>query len=188
MQYALFEVAEGKLVLVSATEHKSLYDHRNNLASFNDLPPVAESEPMYLCYGSYMANPGVTAEKALEDLLEAQDHYLGYIEDNLCHKISFHSVEAHSTVKRGRSFYIPFAALLQASPEVIEAIGKRHQAVTSFLRYEHQMDPPTNVLNRPGIIAIKGIEKRTKGTTVTLQNWKSFVNEARVMRNGTTIY
>jgi hypothetical protein len=189
MQYALIPVSKGGEQahrLIDAGEI-SVMEHFKG--AVEDLPNPPESGQFYVCYGSYMPQPGITAEKALEDLMTASDHYLGYINREHCHSIAFHGVEAYASRSQGRSVRIPFSAVIQADPVVIERMGaKAGGAVTAFLRFKHEMDPVANILNRPGIIALKGVERRTSTEAVTLENWKTFADSERAKRTCHNIF
>lgn len=54
-----------------------------------------------------------------------------------------------------------------------------------FPRFESQMDPLTNTLNRPGILALKGEEKRAVrqlNPDPAAADWRSFIKPERVSK------
>jgi len=71
---------------------------------------------------------------------------------------------------------------------VIEQIGDKAsvQAVTGFLRYAG-MSPATNILNRPGVIALKGIERRVKDGPVNPADWRKHIDRDRAKRTARAI-
>lgn len=180
MQYAQFEIS-GHRILLDVTEKYSLDNYMDELAEVEK--PSEETTPFLVCYGSYRPQPGVSGVQAMEDLLIAKDHWLGYVDGAKCHMIAFHDLIPYAEEQLGFSTRIPFAAVIQASPEVVESIGDENsvRAVTGFLRYG-DISVPVNVLNRPGIIALKGIEKRFSKEPVTLANWKDRVDSERASR------
>ncbi|MFG8764925.1 hypothetical protein ACEOVB_29470 [Pseudomonas aeruginosa] len=184
MQYAIIRLPSKSGVeverLVDANELQTLELFKEE---FQELPFKEEGD-FFVCYGCYCPQPGIEAEEALGDLLEARDHWLGHVNRDKGHGIAFHDVEAYAAFKLGkRAIRIPFAAVIQAEPEVIEAIGgKGVQAVTAFLRYQQDMGALDNIFNRKGLMAIKGIERRQRDAEVTLQNWKEFADAERAKR------
>lgn len=80
---------------------------------------------------------------------------------------------------------VPFAALVCAPENILDQIGSRNtkSAVTAFLRYA-SMSPMTNILNRKGIIAFKGIERRTAAAE---DQWKSAIDEQRARRTASVL-
>lgn len=193
MQYAIMKVTTESGVdadlLIDANEVQTLEIFKD---TFQELPMPSEECPLFVCYGSYMPQPGIGADDALGHLLEARGYWLGHVHRDRGHGIGFHDVLAYASVayaseKQGKAINIPFAAAIQAEDEVIDRIGGTStQAVTAFLRYSTQMDALTNVLNRPGIIALKGIERRVTGV-ITEENWQTFVDEERAKRTAMKI-
>lgn len=184
MQYAIIKLPTkaGEVCerLVDANELQTLEVFKSE---FKELPFKEEGD-FYVCYGSYCPQPGIGPEDALEDLLQARDHWLGHIRRDKGHGIAFHDVEAYAGTTIGkRSIRIPFSAVIQAEPEIIDAIGGDGvQAVTAFLRFQHDMTALDNIFNRKGLMALKGIERRHRGAEVTLQNWKGFADAERAKR------
>jgi len=184
MQYAIVKLPNNAGVvvdrLIDANEIQTLEVCK---ADFQELP-FKEEGAFFVCYGCYWPQPGIEAEEALGDLLEARDHWLGHVRRDKGHGIAFHDVEAYAAIRLGgRMLRIPFAAVIQAEPEIIEAIGgSSGQAVTAFLRYQNEMSALDNIFNRKGLMAIKGIERRQRDAEVTLQNWKEFADAERAKR------
>jgi hypothetical protein len=185
MQYAQFNI-DGHKILLDVSEKHSLDNHMDSLVELEK--PSEESTLFMICYGSYRPQPGVSDEQAVEDLLIAKDHWLGHVDGADCHMIAFHDFEQFPVEHLGHSTRIPFAAVIQASPEIIEAIGsdKSVRAVSAFLRYG-DVSVPINVLNRPGIIALKGIEKRHGQQSITLANWREHIDPVRAVRTSQKI-
>lgn len=185
MQIAQFNIS-GHKILLDVSEKHSLDNHMDSLVELEK--PSEETTPFMICYGSYRPQPGISDEQAADDLLIAKDHWLGHVEGAGCHMIAFHDFEAYPVEHLGHSTRIPFAAVIQASPEIIEAIGtdKSVRAVSAFLRYEGY-SVPVNVLNRPGIIALKGIEKRHGQEIITLANWREHIDAERAVRTSQKI-
>jgi hypothetical protein len=182
MQYALIEVGNGKRVLMAANE--LAYLHRFGDGIVDQQRPDEASTPFTICYGCYMPNNGIGEGKAMEDFGAAKDHWLGYAEDDKCHVIALHDAQAMPAVRIGMAVRIPFAALIQADEGVVGKIiasRRSRQAVTAFLRY-HGMSPGTNILNRYGLLALKGVERRVGGCAISLADWRLHIDRARIMR------
>lgn len=75
---------------------------------------------------------------------------------------------------------VPFAALIKADECIISKIASYSGfAVTAFLRIKDQ-DIATNILNREGIFAFNGCERRFR--VVSKDNWQHTVSEERAIR------
>ena len=191
MQYALIEIQDRKL-LIDANEIQSLNEFNDSIAEL-ETPDWSESSkgrrpfstifPYHICYGSYMPQPGIDEKKGVEDLTFARDHFLGFVQREKCHVIALSDINVMDALPVGRTFHIPFAALVQASDFVIGEIGEKRssRAVTGFLRYKN-MSPATNILNRPGIIALKGIERRTNNEAISPENWRKYIDRDSAKR------
>lgn len=190
MQYAIIrvhnEVGDQVERLVDANELQTLEVYKD---SFEE-QPFEEKGKFFVCYGVYWPQPGIGSEQALADLMEARDHWLGHVYRDKGHGIAFHDVEAYATTSHnGRANRIPFSAVIQASPEVIDRIGSSNvQATTAFLRLKHDMQALDNILNRSGLMAFKGIERRKPHFVVTLKNWKELADPDRAKSVASKIF
>lgn len=190
MQYAIVKVgnSKGEKVdrLIDANELQTLELYTE---SFTELP-FEEKGDFYVVYGVYWPQPGTEPGQALEDLLEARDHWLGHVSADKGYGIAFHDVEAY-VYSHGypASTKIPFSAVIQAPSEVITKIGAKNsvQAVTAFLRLQHDMTALDNIFNRRGLMAFKGIERRQRDEEVSLSNWKTFADPDRAARTAQRI-
>ncbi|MGG5276279.1 hypothetical protein [Pseudomonas syringae pv. coryli] len=191
MQYAIVKVgnSKGEKVdrLIDANELQTLELHAE---AFTELP-FEEKGDFYVVYGVYWPQPGTEPGQALEDLLEARDHWLGHVSADKGYGIAFHDVEAY-VYSSGypASTKIPFSAVIQAPSEVITKIGAKNsvQAVTAFLRLQHDMTALDNIFNRSGLMAFKGIERRQRDEEVSLSNWKTFADPDRAARTAQRIF
>lgn len=183
MQYSLFEI-EGRSLLIDASEFQSLNTFQDSIV---DEESLNEADcPFHVCYGCYMPQPGVNEKEAREDLMFTCGHFLGFVRQDKCHIIAFVDTMAMDTEHIGMSLSIPFSALVKTTDFVIEYIGNQssRQAVTGFLRYEN-MSPATNILNRLGIIALKGLERRKRwpmNIGVNSANWRKSIDPERAKR------
>lgn len=185
MQYAIIEI-QKKLLLIDASEMQSLDTFKDAIVEL--AKPKEDELPYYVCYGSYMPQKDIDDVNALNDFKMARDHWIATVNEDKCHIIAFHDAEPFEMERRGFARHIPFAALIQAQTPIIDRIGRKNstQAVTSFLRYDG-MTPATNVLNRRGIIALKGIENRVKNEVINPLDWKKHVDKDRAKRAARSI-
>lgn len=185
MQYALIEL-QGKTLLIDANEMRSLDTFNDSITEL--ARPNEEDLPYHVCYGSYMPQRDVADGKALDDFKKAFDHWIGTINEDKCHIIAFHDAEPFEMERRGLARHIPFAALIQSQAEIIDRIGDKAsvRAVTSFLRYEG-ISPASNILNRLGVIALKGLERRIKDGAINPRDWKNNIDRSRAIRAARSI-
>lgn len=185
MQFALFRI-QDQYRLLAETEFQTLETY--SLDQLVEQPEPVEEEGGYvLVYGCYMPQKGVAKEKALEDLLEARDKWLSHVIGNQIHTIGLKDIEAYSIQQVGQQIRIPFSALIVASPELIRCIGSDSaHSIAAYLKFG-DTDPYFNLLNRPGVIALKGVERRVK-ETLTPDNWKAHTDQDRAKRTASKIH
>lgn len=180
MQYAIIEIQQRPL-LIDAAEMAAIDTYIDGIRE--EGRPDESRNPYYVCYGSYLPQHGTSEAKAKADFKAAFDHWIGSVKANVCHLIALHDGEMLQIEHFGRAIRIPFAALIQAHEVVIARVGDRNakHAVTGFLRYA-DMSPATNIFNRPGVIALKGIERRTKSLPVDPVTWRKHIDRTRALR------
>lgn len=176
MQYAVIEIS-GQRRLVDANELQALETHQD---AITDAVEDEDSMPLKVVYGGYKVQPELSgnADAAVLDMARSRGYQLGYIDGGLCRAIELCDFIAFEPQRRGHALDIPFAALIRTH---VAMPSKDRQAVSAFLRYA-QMSPATNILNRPGIFAFKGEERRLGGVAVTHQNWRTFIDQSRAVR------
>ncbi|PQV53401.1 hypothetical protein [Paraburkholderia sp. BL21I4N1] len=190
MQYALITLKDTPFI-IDAHELSALDTFHDGIRDFGPKPD--ENGSLYVAYGVYMPQPGIGWEDAMGHLLERQDVWLGHIDGEHCHTLGFHQVDPLPPISHGRSFSIPFAALIHAHPDLIEKIGdqkigdpENSHAVTAFVRFWN-ISPANNIFNRKGLLAFKGIE-HSGTTTVTKENWRSHVDPERLLQTALEIH
>ncbi|HBC6762593.1 TPA: DNA topoisomerase III [Escherichia coli] len=181
MQYALFDGQKRKFLL-DATEFGMLKDWKDNpvreLLDFNE-----SNQPYYLCYGGFLLNPDVSDNDICERLKKMEGFWLAAIDDTAlnCHQIAFYSIHTLPVISVGCQKIVPFAALIKSDDCIIHKIATKSDfAVSAFLRVQG-WDIATNILNREGIFAFKGVEMRFN-EPVSEENWKRLISEDRALR------
>lgn len=181
MQYALFD-AGNRRFLLDANEFSLLKDWKNK--QVEELSGFCESEhPYYVCYGGYLLNPDIPDSDICERLKQMEGFWLAAIDDTTlnCHQIAFYSVHTLPLISIGYQKIVPFAALIKSEDCIIQKISTKSDfAVSAFLRV-NEWDVATNILNREGIFAFKGVEMRFK-EPVSEENWKRLISEDRAIR------
>ncbi|EBJ7698811.1 DNA topoisomerase III [Salmonella enterica] len=181
MQYALLDVGHRKL-LIDANEFGLLKSWKDK--QVEELSDFCESDhPYYLCYGGYLLNPEVSDKDIDGKLKSMENFWLAAIDDTAlnCHQIAFYSIYTLPVISVGYQKVVPFAALIKSDDCIIHKIATKSDfAVSAFLRVQ-EWDVATNILNREGIFAFKGVEMRFK-EPVNEDNWKRLISEDRAIR------
>ncbi|HBB6753290.1 TPA: DNA topoisomerase III [Citrobacter freundii] len=181
MQYALLDVGHRKL-LIDANEFGLLKSWKDK--QVEELSGFCESDhPYYLCYGGYLLNPEVSDKDIDGKLKSMENFWLAAIDDTAlnCHQIAFYSIYTLPVISVGYQKVVPFAALIKSDDCIIHKIATKSDfAVSAFLRVQ-EWDVATNILNREGIFAFKGVEMRFK-EPVSEDNWKRLISEDRAIR------
>lgn len=192
MQYALIEI-QDRPILIDANEYGAL-----NLLRETPVidEPVDEGALVWkLVYGSFKPNRDRDAEEALGAMREQMGVAWGRIiaRDGLCRWAEVKDVETFEPIRRGHAMPaghaadVPVAVLLATRDEIPPA---DEQGLTLFPRYASQMDPLTNVLNRPGLLCLKGEEKRVRKQLNPLppEDWRSLIDRERAVRTAGKCY
>jgi hypothetical protein len=183
MQYAIMEV-QGRKLLLDSSEAQAVDSYGHD--GISDAPrPDEQAAPLVLCYGGYLPQVDIPSDRVRSDLLGAQGSWLGHISGPTCQLIAVQAVVAYEPEKVGRNSITPFAALIQAHESVLDALKDTARAVTAFVRYPN-MSPADNLLNRHGVMSLRGIEKRIK-SELTLLAWESSIDKSRAIRAAKSI-
>jgi len=182
MQYAKFEI-QGRRLLLDAAEFQMLRQG----APIEETATVEDEAVFHVCHGAYLPQPGTGASKALKDLFAARDHWHGCLAGNACHLLALEDVQPFEAIRQGGVLAIPLAALVRMDEAVAGRIGPhvRGLALTCFLRYGN-LTPAENLLNRPGVIALKGSAHRIGPDAPG--DWKSHVDTGLAVLTATDIF
>ena len=185
MQYAIMKIREDLHILIDALEVSALddYAHRENeVKSFVLSDDVQE---LKVVYGVFMPQPDSEIEEVVTQVKESIGYVISNIEltEDECSIVEMELVDIQLYEQYGEGIYnargqdIPFAALIRTEREIPKL---KQPAISAFLRYDN-MGALTNVLNRFGIFSIRDEERKIK-EEVTVEGWKEFIDEGRVMR------
>ncbi len=182
MQYATFEI-QGRRLLLDADEYQALRQG----TPIEETAGVEDEAAFHVCHGAYLPQPGTGAARALKDLLAARDHWLGCLAGNACRLLALEDIQPFEAVRQGRALAIPLAVLVRMDGAVAGRISPhvRGLALTCFLRYDN-LTPAQNLLNRPGVIALKGPVRRIGPDAPG--DWKSHVDTGRAVLTATDIF
>lgn len=181
MQYALIALGEHR-ILVDACELSVLNAWREYPITERD-DFDEEAHDFHVCYGGYLLNPATPAADIHEKLAQQADHWLSAVTtgESACRQIGLCALRTFPLVTAGHQNIVPFAALIKADEDVIGNIaGASTFAVTAFLRV-HDWDVATNILNRAGLYALNGVERRHK-QPVDKTNWEQCIDAERANR------
>ena len=172
MQYALMNGRGEDQLIVDAEELASLYRLRDSGVAVADVEPDEAGFTFKLIYGSYQPQPGTSPDQAKLDARRHLGARFGTIRDGACFALELCGVELGEPIHIGHSLRIPVAALM-ASKVKMRSDGS---ATTVFIRYMN-ISPLDNVLNRPGIFALRRQEDRCPDD-LGRDNWRPFIDHA----------
>lgn len=184
MQYALFKMSDDQFILLDACEQRDIDLHHDSIV--DGAKPA--DDVFELAYGAYLPQPSQADDEALGAAKAASGFWMGTVNGALCDVVGLEDVEFFPAVTIGHSSKIPFAALICINASTRDRIQlDSRRALTCFVRYESQMTPATNVLNRAGIFAIKSLVKRLDAP-LTKANWRDQVDSERVLRHASKVF
>ncbi|KVV07455.1 hypothetical protein WK77_16855 [Burkholderia ubonensis] len=131
-----------------------------------------------IAYGAYLPQVGVTTEQAGRDIPDAVGRGLGFVFGGMVQTLELVDVELRPDA--GLVGRIPFAALVRAPSEASRMMRNQQVILGAFLRYSN-LDPATNILNRPGVFAMQMFSPAM--TAGDAQNWVGRINEKQLRRS-----
>jgi hypothetical protein len=187
MQFALIAGADDRSVIIDAVEHACLEDYET------PVPDEAVDESAFVwkvAYGAFLPQPGSDTDIVAARMQSLAGCAFGRITANrTCRLSELRAIELFPVLRRGHSVYLPCAALIGTTDEIPPA--NRRGALAFFPRFVEQMDVLTNILNRPGILAIKGeVEKARKVVNPDPEacDWRQFIDARRVEHIAASCY
>jgi len=139
-----------------------------------------EKFPLRLCYGVFLPNPELDGQDVVAHIERWKDHRLMTFHWTTTFTRECETVLLQDIIVIGRlDDDWPFAALVRSRDAHI--LTDADGGVSYFIRYE-DLDPVTNLLNRPGIFFFKEVRDTPAGDLSG--EWKSFIEEDRVLKAG----
>ncbi|UYX55865.1 hypothetical protein M3Y14_32055 (plasmid) [Bacillus thuringiensis] len=179
MQYAVMQIKEDLNILIDAMEVSALDEYGQKEDEIRVCPLDDNVQQLKVVYGVFIAQPNSEKDIVIKKVEESVNNIISHIEleQKSCCIVDMElvDIELYKYYLKGRN--IPFAALIRTNC-VIPKLKQR--AITSFLRYGN-MGALTNVLNRFGIFSIRDEERRIK-KEVTLEEWKEYIDESRIIK------
>lgn len=176
MQYAVVEMSAGN-VLLDAMEFTTLQAGK----PVDDEPADETAFRWHVAYGAFWPQPYKDPATVAAELLTYQGAAFGRItREGTCRLSEVRAIELAGMVRVGHSVRYPCAVLIGTIDEIPPS---NRFALTLFPRFTSQMDPLTNTLNRPGVLALKGEEKRAMrqlNPDPGAVDWRSFIKPRRV--------
>ncbi|PFC27731.1 hypothetical protein [Bacillus thuringiensis] len=185
MQYAVMAINDDLNILIDAVEVSALDNYAQKEDEVKVCPLEDDVQQLKVIYGVFMPQPDSKKEMIIKQVKESIGYIISHIEleEKSCKIVDMQLVDIELYEKYGegtynpKGQYIPFAALIRANCTIPQL---KQRAITSFLRYGN-MGALTNILNRFGIFSIRDEERRIR-KEVTIEGWKEFIDESRVMK------
>ncbi|MEX3555107.1 MAG: hypothetical protein VB131_00225 [Burkholderia gladioli] len=162
-------------VMLSVAEYAVIQEKARTLMDRWIKPDEGE---LSIAYGAYLPQVGVSMGQAAEDMRVAVGHGLGFVLGGIVQTLELVDVEVRPGLNAaGR---IPFAALVRAPSDASTTMRHQQATLGAFLRYRN-LDPATNILNRPGVFAMQlfspAMAAREAG------RWSERINERQLRRS-----
>ena len=155
MQFAVIEPMPDRRTIIDALELAALERRQ----SITDEPADESAFVWRIAYGQFLPQPFRDSQEAAAELQTYQGAAFGRITEKFtCRLSEVRAVELFPLVMVGHSARFPCAVLIGT----IDTIPPSHAsaALALFPRFTSDMGPLDNTLNRPGVLALKGEEKR----------------------------
>ncbi|CAE6794609.1 hypothetical protein R70006_05012 [Paraburkholderia domus] len=132
---------------------------------------------MAVAQGAYLPQVGVRLSQAALDVQSAVGQRLGYLVGDMVQTLELLDIEVQQDPEcRDR---LPFSALVRIAGSALPLLRYGHLTVSAFLRYSN-IDAATNILNRPGVFAMKTLGRALSGDDRL--NWRDELNRRQVRR------
>jgi hypothetical protein len=187
MQFALIEVSDDRSVIIDALENACL----DNFPT--PVPDEAVDESAFVwkvAYGAFLPQPASDTGAMAARMQSLAGCAFGRITANrTCRVSEVRALELFPALRRGHSVSLPCAVLIGTTDDIPPA--NRKGALAFFPRFISQMDVLTNILNRPGILAIKGEVEEARhvlNPNPEAGDWRQFIDAARAARIAASCY
>ncbi|MBN3729376.1 hypothetical protein [Burkholderia sp. Tr-20390] len=131
-----------------------------------------------IAYGAYLPQIGVGLPLAERDIADAVGHGLGFVFGGIVQTLQLVDIDLRPSA--GSVGRIPFAALVRAPDEPSRLLRNQQTMLAAFLRYSN-LDPATNILNRPGVFAMQMFSPALSASEAP--NWTGKINEKQLRRS-----
>lgn len=191
MQYVLFDFGNPNKYqfLIDANELTALFDGLDHLQE-EEPPQEDDTIPFKIVYGIYKPQPKkhFSKDEIKQDIEKCLNKWLIHLEGNTVIYLGIEDIECFDVTVMTSCNHCPeshesddvvFAALIRW-PDCIKLGNGQTQAKTAFLKW-FDVDTLTTLINRKGLFSFIAQEKRINGT-LTLDNWKPFIDDKRAVR------
>jgi hypothetical protein len=125
-----------------------------------DEPGLPHDKPRHLLYGAYVPSPE-HLQTAPSDVAISFGQMLGTLFHARCRLMLLEHARFYPLQQSSTVAYYPMAAVVRASPDVVESITNRHRRATLAAFTRDQLRPPyQDILNRRGIYAFKAAQQK----------------------------
>jgi hypothetical protein len=167
-------------VIVDAFEYAFLSNHTT------PVPDETVDENAFVwkvAYGAFLPQPDGDADALTAKMRSYEGCAFGRITPHrTCRVSEVRAMELLPAMRQARSIYLPCAVLIGTIDEIPPS--NRKPALPLFPRFA-DMDVLTNILNRPGILAIKGEVQKARGALnpdPSACDWRDFIDTRRAAR------
>lgn len=130
--------------------------------------------------GTYLAQKGVSPERARVDALKCRGLGLGYlIGGRRVETLELVDLELYGADRKAHG--LPFAALVRVDGEAISVLRSQSAVLAAFLRYRN-LDPATNIANRPGVFAMRELGAPLEPDECVGGAWRRKIDRTQVVR------
>lgn len=136
-----------------------------------------------IAYGAYLPQVGVSMGQAAADMKASVGHGLGFVFGDIVRTLELIDVEVRPGLSE--TDRIPFAALVRAPSDVSKEMRHQKAVLGAFLRYGN-LDPATNILNRPGVFAMQMFSPAMEAGEAG--RWVERINERQLKRSARWIH
>lgn len=167
-------------VMLSAAEFAIIREKARTLMDRWIKPDEGE---ISIAYGAYLPQVGVSMDQAADDMQVAVGHGLGFVLGGIVQTLELIAIEMRLGLSG--TDRIPFAALVRAPSDASTSMRHQQAVLGAFLRYSN-LDPATNILNRPGIFAMQLFSPAMAVGEVG--RWVERINEKQLRRSARWIH
>lgn len=148
-----------------------------------------------ICYGKFLCQPDLCQSKEIFKYINLNKNsglfcITNTDFDNKRIEINYLSYADIKLYERDYLGWIPFAAVIYGEEKTLDYIKNRKSKHSIECTFRISKDPIIlDIFNRSGVFAIKSIERRIpKGQRISLENWKTFVDDDRAISTAKKIF
>lgn len=183
MRFAFIQRDHGPECVVSLAEYGWLQETPPPVFPVQPRPDPAAA-PLHLLYGTFLAQPWLTADQAITALDRNGGQWLWHLQEGRMDALLLRGLHIDVPMVHGHATRVPFAVLVQL-PAALEKAWEDPSRVVMVTPVDDESNPLASIFTRHGVLALLAQEQ--PHSPLVLDQWGRHVDVARLRRTADRI-